>query len=498
MLLAMGRCLIILASVRLAVGPVIHAAEPLQAGVAEADITPPQGFLMAGYYHERQATGTIDPLKAKAIVLRSGKQQAAIVVCDLTGIAVDLSTEVRRRASAKTGIPANHIVVSATHSHTAPDYTRDLYEHLGGKEAEKPRYAAKLIDGIVEAITKAHSSARPVVLECGAARQETPVSFNRRFVMKDGSVKTWMRLDNPEVVRPAGPIDPEAGIVLVRAADTKKPIGVFSGFALHLDTVGGTQWSADYPYFIGKEVQKALGSDVVSIFGTGCCGDINHVDPIRKDRNKTDVIGGALGKTIVANLPKLRPAKQTGLRVRHTTVKLPLQHVSTEQIARARPMLLEARDGKKVEFFDLVNAYKAVVLDQLRNIKPQTNPSDVINWGLSRTWAGVGDHLPVDVQAIALGDDIGIVCLPGEIFVELGLAIKQASPFKTTLVVELSNAVETMYVPTRAAYAGGSYEVTNSAVEAGSGEMLVEAAIRLLREMAKEQVESPKAGASQE
>ena len=129
------------------------------------------------------------------------------------------------------------------------------------------------------------------------------------------------------------------------------------------------------------------------------------------------------------------------------------------------------------------------MLDQLRNKKPQTNPADVINWGLTHTWAGVGDHLPVEVQAIGLGDEVGIVFLPGEIFVELGLAIKQASPFKTTLVVELSNAVETMYVPTRAAYPGGSYEVTNSAVEAGSGEMLVEAAIRLLREMARELVE---------
>jgi neutral ceramidase len=111
----------------------------------------------------------------------------------------------------------------------------------------------------------------------------------------------------------------------------------------------------------------------------------------------------------------------------------------------------------------------------------------LINWGLTRTWAGVGDHLPVEVQAIGLSDEVGIVCLPGEIFVELGLAIKQASPFKTTLVIELSNAVETMYVPTRAAYAGGSYEVANSAVEAGSGEMLVEAALRLLRAMAREQ-----------
>jgi neutral ceramidase len=147
------RCLFTLALMLLGSATVAQAGEQIQVGVAESDITPPKGFLMAGYYHERLATGTIDPLKAKAIVFRSGKEQAALVVCDLTGIAVDLSVEVRRRASVKTGIPVNHIVVAATHSHTAPDYTRDLYEHLGGKTnpSSGPRYAVKLIDGIVEA-----------------------------------------------------------------------------------------------------------------------------------------------------------------------------------------------------------------------------------------------------------------------------------------------------------------------------------------------------------
>ena len=82
--------------------------------------------------------------------------------------------------------------------------------------------------------------------------------------------------------------------------------------------------------------------------------------------------------------------------------------------------------------------------------------------------------------------DVAIVCLPGEVFVELGLAIKQGSPFRQTLVIELSNSVETIYVPTRAAYAGGSYEVTNSALQPGAGEMLVETALGLLREAAND------------
>jgi hypothetical protein len=223
--------------------PAALGEEELSVGVAESDITPPKGFPVAGYYHERLATGTLDPLKARAIVFRAAKTQAAVVSCDLTGIAVDLTGEVRRRASARTGIPAEHIIVTATHSHTAPDYMKDLYDYLGNRDgttkAESP-YAARLVGGIVDAIADAHSRAGPAVLEAGSARQETPVSFNRRFLMRDGSVRTWMSLDNPDVLRPAGPIDPEIGLLLIRSHASGKPQGLLSNFALHLDTVGGT------------------------------------------------------------------------------------------------------------------------------------------------------------------------------------------------------------------------------------------------------------------
>jgi hypothetical protein len=464
------------------------AEDALRVGVAEADITPPKGFPVAGYYHERLATGTIDPLKARAIVLRTEQVQAAVVACDLTGIAADLTVEVRRRASARTKIPAEHIILTATHSHTAPDYMKDLYEYLGTRDgrakAERP-YAAKLVGGIVDAIADAHAHVEPVVLEAGSARQDTPVSFNRRFLMRDGSVRTWMSLDQPDVLRPAGPIDPEMSLLLVRSA-RGQPRGLLSNFALHLDTVGGTQWSADYPYYLEQAARKAFDPKLVFLFGNGCCGDINHVDPSKKERNKTDHIGQALAKTLQSGLPNLRRLEQPRLRVRRATVPVPLQEVTAEQVAQARPLLVDARAGKQIEFFELVRAYKAIMLDQLRNKTPHTKASEFINWGLSHTWAGVGSELPVEVHALTLGSDTAIVFLPGEIFVELGLAIKHASPFKTTLVVELANCKETLYVPTRVACVGGGYEVINSALKPGSGEMLAEAAVRLLREIASE------------
>ena len=140
------------------------AASPLLlVGLAETDITPPVGFPMAGYYHERLAEGAIDPLKAKAVVFRQGETAAALVVCDLIGIATDLSREVRRRAADRTGIPAGHIVIAATHSHTAPDYMRELYLYLAGDPQEELRakYIELLISGPVDAIAAAAEQARP-------------------------------------------------------------------------------------------------------------------------------------------------------------------------------------------------------------------------------------------------------------------------------------------------------------------------------------------------
>ena len=161
-----------------------------------------------------------------------------------------------------------------------------------------------------------------------------------------------------------------------------------------------------------------------------------------------------------------------------------MQEVTVQELQRAEELIPIAKAGGKVDFFDLVSAYKAVVLDQLQHDPPRVNCEELLSWGLSHSWRGVGDSLPVEVTTMTIGNDVAMVFLPGEVFVDLGLAIKRASPYRTTLVIELSNCVETMYIPTRAAYAGGSYEVTNSALQPGSGEMLVEAALRLLRESA--------------
>jgi hypothetical protein len=475
-------------------------APGIEVGVAETDITPPAGFPMAGYFHERLCEGTTDPLLAKAIVFRSGSTQAAIVVCDLIGITTDFSRIVRRRASEQTGIPYSSIAVSATHSHTAPDYNKSLYGWLAAQQPpadpaamtgveqspQRLAYIAQLIDGTVDAIVKAHASLAPSQLESGWAEQQTPVSFNRRFVQKDGSVRTWVGLEYAGTVRSAGPIDPEIPLLAVRHPDGRHR-AVFSNFALHLDTVGGTKWSADYPVFISNVLRESLGPEVISVFGTGCCGDINHVNPRGTQRNSTDVIGKSIGSTIVAALPTLTRIETPVLTVRSKEVRVPLQPAGAEAVAASVAVLRDVTAGKPVEFLDHVTAHKTLMIDQIRNSPRFAADTDgALARRLTQELAGSGSELPVDLQVICIGRDLAIVCLPGEVFVELGLAIKRASPCRQTMILELTNCVETFYVPTRAAFAGGGYEPTNSTIAHGGGELLVEEAIRLLQSATKD------------
>ena len=446
------------------------AAAQLEAGVAVVDITAPVGYRMSGYFRERPSTGVHDPLHAKAVVLRQNDVSAALVFCDLIGMAPEVSSPARQRAAASTGIPAGNILIAATHSHTGPLFFGSLRHHWHElavqREGEDPHervdYPAELTQKLVAVIEEAHGNVKPVALETTEANQ-TGLSFNRRFHMKGGGpVRFNPGKLNPDIVRPAGPIDPEVGFVLARKAVDRTALFSLSVFALHLDTVGGTEYAADYPYYLEETLRGAFGEELVSAFGIGACGDINHVDVShdrsQKGHEEARRIGTTLGETIVGALESLRAVESPSLCVRSATVDVALQEYTPEDLAHARDVMAKA-ETTSVPFLERVAACQVLKL-HLRGVR----------------------RLPMEVQVFRLSRDVAIVGLPGEIFVELGLAIKRASPFSMTLVVELANDAPA-YIPTQKAFTEGSYETVNAIIQSGGGEMLVEAAVRLLHEM---------------
>jgi neutral ceramidase len=438
-------------------------AADLRVGAAATVITPPEGTPLAGYYSERGSKTVLDDIHSKAIVLEVGDTKAALVVCDLISLPRHVVTEARRQIEAATGIPGSHVMISATHTHTGPVINREssLDELVGATSDLGRRYTEKLPELIAKSVVDANKKLAPA--RASAARgREDGVGFNRRFVMKDGSVSWNPAKRNPDIVRPAGPIDPEVGVVYF---DTPKnaPVATYVNFAMHPDTVGGEGVSADYPGVLAKLLGAYRGPDMLTVFANGCCGNINHRDINWLDGQKGPAeahrIGTLLAGAVLRTTPHLKPVAADALRIKSELVKLPLAPHTEADIAAANETVKRVKEPA-TKFLDKVKAFRVLDVAARR-----------------------GQPWDVEVQVIAMGD-VAWVSLPGEIFVELGLAVKKGSPFPHTLIAELANG-SVGYIPNKDAYPQGNYEVVSSRCAAGSGELLVEAASRLLKEVRK-------------
>jgi hypothetical protein len=286
---------------------------------------------------------------------------------------------------------------------------------------------------------------------------EERLSFNRRFFMQDGTVGWNPGKLNPKIVRPAGPIDPEVNVVAFNGDGGTA--ATYVNFAVHPDTVGGQEISSDFAHTLSRILGKLKGESMVMVFANGACGDVNHVDVTTKEPQKghgeAERIGTILAGEVIKTYARMKPISVGPLRTKREVVRLPLAAIKEGEVAEARRTSLKT-DAK---FLEKVQAFKVL---------------DVAARG--------GRPIEAEVQVIALGDELAWVGLPGEIFTELGLEIKKRSPFRQTIVVELANG-SIGYVPTKRAYGEGNYEVISARCAEGSGEMLVEAALRLLNEV---------------
>jgi hypothetical protein len=446
----------------------VVGAEEVRVGASSLVITPPLGVAMAGYYSERGATAVHDDLYARALVIESGGTKAALVSLDLISTSRAFVEEARREIERLTGIPGGHVMISASHTHTGPILARTSrrYDLQGAQNERAVEFITKLPGLIAESVKQANERLAAVQTSAWIGQLQG-LAFNRRFHMRDGTVGWNPGKLNPNILRPAGPTDPQLPVVLFQGA-RNRPVAIYSNFAIHLDTVGGSEISADAPGTLARLLTAATDPEVVSVYTTGCCGDINHIDVSRrtpqKGHEEAARIGTLLAAGVLLALENVRPVTPGAVRVRSQMVKLPLPEIQPGDVEAARAVADRVRKGDTPppRFMDQVQAFK--VLDVAgREGQPQE----------------------VEVQVVTLGDELAWVSLPGEIFVELGLAIKQNSPFRQTMIAELANG-SIGYIPTRVAYPQGNYEVVSARCGEGSGEMLVDAALAMLREMFKE------------
>jgi len=196
-------------------------------------------------------------------------------------------------------------MICATHSHTGPlfDDVRDYYFHEAavakfGKDPHEPvHFPTFLCDKLVTVIGESRSKLHAAELEVGIATQEN-LTFNRRYWMKNGKVAFNPGQLNTNIVRAAGPTDTDVGILFVRQPGAQRPFTGLTVFAMHSDTVGGSEYSADYAYFLQQMLRSAYSEDFISAFAAGTCGDLNHINVNKKETIKGFDVAERLGTTL--------------------------------------------------------------------------------------------------------------------------------------------------------------------------------------------------------
>ncbi len=457
-----------------------QGGDGLLAGAAAVDITPDEWPLpLVGSFSYRPASMAHDPLHSRSLVVQSGGSTVALAVVDSCYLPRETLDEAKDRIRQSIGLPPERILVAATHTHSAPPPAPGM--GLRGIETERheqneERYAERLIQGIASSVIRAHARLEPAEIGWSTASLPEQV-FNRRWFMTAGSVPpdpfggTTDRVqmnpgfENPNLVEPAGPVDPEVVIVSARSR-AGDPLAVLVNYSLHY--VGGIppgQVSADYfgEFARVMGVRLSAGKDFVAMLSNGTSGDVNNLDysrprSPREPFEQVRLVASELAEAVLGAYGAIDHAAEGTLDMAETELVLARRKPSAEILQRSRQLL--ANPPGTATARQIIYAQHAVDLE------------------------GGPDHVGVLLQAVRIGD-VGIAALPFETFAETGLSIKRQSPLRPTFVIELANGAQ-KYLPTPRQHEYGGYEtwLGTSVVEKRASVKVEAELLNLLRQIA--------------
>lgn len=462
----------------LLLGAPLAAAEPtFRAGFAERDITPDIGMEQPGGYGKSFHRSLHDPCKVRAAVFHDGTTRVAVVSVDALLVREALVHAARRRIHEQCGIEPGAVLIHATHSHSsgptgmiypgefdhADEFVRTLaYEKSSTANLD---YVRHVEDQVVDAVCAADAAPIATQASIGRGRAEG-VAFNRRFFMRDGLTYTHPGPGNPDIVEPAGPVDPD--VTVIGGWDAQgQLVGCLVNFVCHATTSPGGI-SASYIQYVEQAIRGMFGPEVVVVFLAGASGDVTQVDnlsPYARPRPEqwSRLVGGTVGAEAVKVLVQAEPGVLVPLAWRQTVLHIPRRRPSAARLAQAYE--LARQDPKDAGATEWTFAKETVLLDARLKQEPVAH---------------------VEVQAIQIGPAV-LLTDPAEFFCQLGLDIKAGSPFPFTMPVSLANGC-VGYVPTPEAFGerGGGYETrltSYSNLEITAGTKMVDAAVELAKQL---------------
>ena len=450
---------------------------PLYAGAARVKLDPPAGLAMLGYGNRAgRNAGVHDDLAAQALVLGNGDAKVAIVGVDLLALGARIADDIRERVAAGTDIPADSILVCATHTHSAPAFNIFATPRTDAKPAEgrNLEWERALPGKIADAIVQANNNLEPATLRTATA--QFTLGINRRLMRPRRQIQI--------AANRSGPADAE-----VQALAAYRPNGTPIAFLMNYPCHGvvlcedNLLYSRDWPGFAMDEIETAAafagGPRPISIFLQGATGNI---DP--RSRGNFEVAeqhGRAMGRGALDALEHATSITDSRIAARRIVLNLKLKDFSAD-LAVARDCAAQTQasldnhrggDGYQLKRLRDHHAQSRAALAALEALEEQNRRDRRVDLAHC--------ELATAMTVVTVGD-LAIVGIPGELFVELGLALKANPHFARTFVAGYCNDL-IGYIPTRAAYPEGGYEVDTARVAAGSGEAIVDTALSALAAM---------------
>lgn len=454
----------------------------MQCGFYETEITPPLGTMIPGYFTKRVNQGVKQKLYAKAAVLENEGKTVAVLVVDAVTVQEEMPAFVRKRVHEKTGIAEDAILITATHSHTGIPTQRDkgVYKNIQILDNEpelNPELDGKTIDQTLllatDAVVMAYQRLEEVNISFGIGEAKN-LSYVRQYYLEDGTVRTNPGYCKEQVVKSYSEPDPALPVLFFTNKEGK-PVGSMASFALHHDTVSGFEVSSDYSGVVSKKLKQKYGNDFVSIFFSGFCGNINHLDYVGEKQGKpfkktTREIGEALTEEMLKTIEKAKPVLQNSLQVKMETVKI-----------------------KKRE---LPEGFVESVKELVKNPPPKTAPmtiadpySDRMKYAASGALISYYDEnkkteFDIPVQVIKIGDCL-IYALVGEVFSQFADKIRAKSPTEKNMMVEFANYTDHPYIPIKEMFLPFVYESSyfRARLEPDAGDKMVNKALEIAQEI---------------
>lgn len=284
-------------------------AQPLSAGAARIKITPDKLPYLAGYAANRRAEEVHDDVYATAVVIQAGGNKIAIVSCDLVGLLYAAVQDIRSKVKS---VPAENILITATHTHSGPDCIGLWGQPQQGISGVDKEWYAQMKQKVADAIEEAANNLQPAVLRVASASGVGGISRN---------------------VRVAQILDTSIAVLQLRNANDNKTIATVVNYAVHPELMNIRSLTSDIVHYMRQTIEGAEGG--ISMLLNGALGGMVTVDSPGNDWKECERVGNALGRAALDALRNAITLREAPIVVQRANVTIPMENEGFKQAAQA-------------------------------------------------------------------------------------------------------------------------------------------------------------------